>query len=284
MEPTLEIKMVRENLALAVACWTAVKKGLITPAHLPTGRAVVTSEAGEVVELFNPLELKGDEDLVRCATNQVRGAFAFSVMQTHRSLESVHTTTPLQEADPDCKAARCAIYLLNNALRQDMLAPEWACPLGYRHRFEVRPISFVLDASDLDGRTVFWDDFGGLEKYLGLLEYCAGQVQQMPPGRGRTRKGEAGDETSLRLGLTEALSNSDPVAQFIAARCKVGPEALTTAGGLYFEYLDWCQEIGQEALGQRSFGIRLTRLGFIRRRRGRGRHWWQGVELSAAGG
>ena len=51
MEPVLEISMVRENLALAIAVWTAVKKGLITTAHLPTGRAAVTSDTGRVVEL-----------------------------------------------------------------------------------------------------------------------------------------------------------------------------------------------------------------------------------------
>ena len=90
MEPVLEISMVRENLALAIAVWTAVKKGLITTAHLPTGRAAVTSDAGRVVEIFNPLELHGEGDLIRGATNQVRAAFAFSVIQTHRILESVY--------------------------------------------------------------------------------------------------------------------------------------------------------------------------------------------------
>ncbi|MCH8351854.1 MAG: hypothetical protein IIB29_16510, partial [Chloroflexi bacterium] len=43
---------------------------------------------------------------------------------------------------------------------------------------------------------------------------------------------------------------------------------------------DWCRETGQTALVQRSFGMRLTQLGFTRRRRGRGRHWWQGIALA----
>ena len=44
MEPALEIKMVRENLALAVCLWAAAKKGLITPLHLPAGRVVLTED------------------------------------------------------------------------------------------------------------------------------------------------------------------------------------------------------------------------------------------------
>ena len=60
MDPTLEISMVRENLALSISVWTAAKKGMITTAHLPTGRAAVTSDAGRVVEVFIPLELHGE--------------------------------------------------------------------------------------------------------------------------------------------------------------------------------------------------------------------------------
>jgi len=285
MEPVLEISMVRENLALAIAVWTAVKKGLITTAHLPTGRAAVTSDAGRVVEIFNPLELHGEEDLVRCATNQVRAAFAFSVVQTQRTLESVYDGSPLQDPDQDRKAARCAIYLLNNSMRRGMLTPTWSCPLGFRRSFKVGFISFSLDASELDGKTVFWDDFGGLEKYLELLAYLAEQAKQPPPkAASRTRTEEAPDVNSIRRDFMEAASPSDPVSQFISAKCMVGPDSQTIAGGLYDEYVEWCQETGQDALGQRSFGMQLTRLGFTRRRRGRGRHWWQGIGLAGATG
>lgn len=283
MEPALEIKMVRENLALAIAYWTGVRKGLITSAHLPTGRAVVTSEAGRVVEVFNPLELKGDEDLARCATNQVRSAHAFSVMHTHRALESVYSGTPLEETDPDRKAARCAIYLLNVAMTRDMLAPVWACPPSYRQRFGVQPISFVLDAAHLDGKTVNWHDFGGLEKYLDLLDYIAGQVEQLPERTARPNAGDARKEASTQPSFKETISVADPVSQFVAARCVVEPDAQTIAGGLYADFLEWCRDSSLPTLGQRSFGMRLTKLGFTRRRRGRGRHWWQGIGIAAGG-
>ena len=81
--------------------------------------------------------------------------------------------------------------------------------------------------------------------------------------------------------VREALANSDPMALFISDRCLVSPESRTIASGLYSEYVDWCLETERAALGQRSFGMQLTKLGFTRRRRGRGRHWWDGIELSA---
>ena len=33
-------------------------------------------------------------------------------------------------------------------------------------------------------------------------------------------------------------------------------------------------------MAQRSFGMRLTALGFERRRRGKGKHWWMGIDLT----
>ena len=283
MEPALEIKMVRENLALAIAYWTGVRKGLITSAHLPAGRGIVTSDTGQVVEVFNSLKLEGNEDLARCATNQVRGAHAFSVMHTHRILESVYSGTPLEETDPDRKSARCAIHLLNVTMMQDMLAPVWACPPNYRQRFGVQPISFVLDASKLDGKTVYWHDFGGLEKYLDLLDYIAGQVEKLPEKTARPDAGETRKERHALPHSIETISVADPVSQFVAARCLVDPGAQTIAGGLYADFLEWCREGGLPILGQRSFGLRLTKMGFTRRRRGRGRHWWQGIGIAAGG-
>ncbi len=280
LTPALEIRMVRENLALAIAYWTAVKKGMVTPDHLPTGRAVVTSDAGEVVEIFNPLELKGQDDLLRCAANQVRGSFAFSVMQTHSSLEAGSGSTPLQEADSDFRSARCAIYLLNNSLQRVMLTPVWVCPPSYRHSFQVGPVAFTLNATNLEGKPVVWDDFGGLEKYLGLLEFCADWVEQHAYVAQSAPVSRPERTAAPRRGLVEALTQDDQVAQFIAEMCSVRTEAQTIAGGLYADYLEWCRETGQTALVQRSFGMRLTQLGFTRRRRGRGRHWWQGIALA----
>ena len=74
MEPGLEIRMVWENLALALALWSGTKKGLITKDHLPSGLTAVPNDDGVLVHVFNPLVFKDEQDLVRCVNNQVRGA------------------------------------------------------------------------------------------------------------------------------------------------------------------------------------------------------------------
>ena len=280
MEPAQEIRMVWENLALAMALSAGAKKGLITTAHVPTGRAAVPTDDGMVVEVFNPLDLSSNQDLARCINNQVRGAVTFSAMQTHGTMAQVFSSQPLREVDPDLRAARSALFLLYNTLSQGMLAPVWSCPPAYRQRFEVRPISFVLDASNLDGKEVFWQDFGGLGKYLDLLEYCIGWLEQAPrdvePAVGVVVPTGLIQENQLSM----ALLDDEPVAVFIQDKCVMDPNGHAIAKDLYDQYLEFCRDKRQEPLVQRNFGIQLTKLGFVRKRRGRGRHWWQGVKLA----
>lgn len=278
MEPALEIRVVRQNLVLALALWAAAKKSLITPLHLPSSRVVLPEDAAGPLEVTSTLGLRGQQDLVRCTANQTRSAFAFSVLQTHRTLEYLSALPPLREADSDHRSARCTIQLLNDSMRRDMLVPAWDCPPEYRQRFEVKPVHFVMDASSLDGKPVLWDDFGGLEQFLGLLDYCAGWVEN-----GLPRGGQQGiarplpgleDRSEDNTGATRLLR------EFIEERCVSGPDAQTTAAELYSAYTAWCHESGREPLTQRGFGMRLTALGFHRRRRARGRHWWQGIQVA----
>ena len=270
--------MVWEDLALTMALWAGMKKGLITRAHLPTGRAVVPSKEGFVVEVVNPLDLKTDHDLARCINNHVRGSVTFSAMQAHHTLTQVYRDPPLCEVDPDLRAARCAIFVMSSSLSQGMLAPVWDCPAAYRHRFEVRPISFVLDTSALVGKPVHWEDFGGLDKYLDLLQYCGRRLGQAMPPEADTRGVTPEASVTQKPQLSMAPGHEGPVATFVATKCVVDLEARAMAKDLYTSYLDWCQDTERVPLVQRSFGIQLTKLGFVRKRRGRGRHWWQGVE------
>ena len=370
--PEWEIRMVRENLALAIACWTAVQKGQITPAQLPAGREALVSSAGQVVEVFNPLPPMSRVELARCSSNQVRCAFAFSAMQSHRTLEAVCPGAPLtqpgdvshpllpgrhdgmgrrSQRDDGLNAARACLYLLDRTFRRGMLVPVWACPPEYRQRFVVGPVSFVLDATELDGKPVSWDDFGGLEKYLKLLDFCAAAVEgrkrdpdflpdfaeeapsghsngagtveagKQPTTAGRTPSkraaGSVGNglpnggmgrrsQTDAKQGGSGADSakeaeagrwrdadeaeagrqrDTDEIVRgFVDDRCIVGPGTRIIARGLYDEFLDWCMETEREPLSQRAFGMRLTGMGFRRKRRGRGRHWWEGLGLKDSGG
>ena len=284
--------MVKENLALSIALWAAAQRGVITAAYVP-GKTEFKALNDDTVEVDTPLQLRDNRELVRCINNQIRGSFAFSAIQTHRTMETTYKGQPLQDPDPDLKAARCALYLLSNTMSRDLLSPVWVCPPDYRHRFEVKPVDFTLDASILDGKEVLWDDFGGLQSYMALLQYCSEQVErthleteaaalaaaQAEAAREAAAKAAAAAARAAESGEASPLTE---VAQFVAARCVVSDDALIIAKDFYQAYLDWCQEQGREALPQRTFGMQLTAQGFQRRRRGKGKHWWLGVGLLTA--
>ena len=177
MDSHLRIKLVQENLALSISLWAAAERGVITAGLIP-GRSEILRRSGQIVKVSTPLQRGDNTNLVRYLNNQIRGSFALSAVNTHLVLSNAYGDSPLEEADPDLRAARCSFYLLNHTLSHDMMTQVWRCPVEYRQRFEVSSIGFVLDANQLDGKEVFWDDFGGLPKYLDLLEYCKQRVGQ----------------------------------------------------------------------------------------------------------
>ena len=287
------IKMVKENLALSIALWAAAQRGVITAAYVP-GKTEFKALNDATVEVDTPLQLGDNRELVRCINNQIRGSFAFSAIQTHRTMELTYKGQPLQDPDPDLKAARCALYLLSNTMSRDLLSPVWVCPPDYRHRFEVKPVDFTLDASILDGKEVLWDDFGGLQRYMALLQFCSDQVEKAQEeaaaaakaaaeaAAAREAAARAAAAAELAAAAGEAASPLAQVADFVAARCAVNEDALIIAKEFYQAYIDWCKEQGRQPLPQRTFGMQLTAQGFQRRRRGKGKHWWVGVGLLAA--
>lgn len=285
--------MVKENLALSIALWAAAQRGVITAAYVP-GKTEFKALNDATVEVDTPLQLGDNRELVRCINNQIRGSFAFSAIQTHRTMELTYKGQPLQDPDPDLKAARCALYLLSNTMSRDLLSPVWVCPPDYRHRFEVKPVDFTLDASILDGKEVLWDDFGGLQRYMALLQFCSDQVEKAQEeaaaaakaaaeaAAAREAAARAAAAAELAAAAGEAASPLAQVADFVAARCAVNEDALIIAKEFYQAYIDWCKEQGRQPLPQRTFGMQLTAQGFQRRRRGKGKHWWVGVGLLAA--
>ena len=67
------------------------------------------------------------------------------------------------------------------------------------------------------------------------------------------------------------------IQRFVEDCCAVSPEDACTARDLYIAYLRWCDENRRGPMVQRNFGLGLTQMGFRRRRRGQGRHWWLGL-------
>ena len=343
MEAYLRIKLVQQNLALAISLGAAAQRGFITAGLIP-GRSEIVTGSGQLVAVSTPLQLGDNTKLIRCLDNQIRGNFALSAINTHLVLSNVYANSPLEEGEPDLRAARCCFYLLDHTLSHDMITPVWRCPVAYRQRFEVSSLGFLLDATHLDGKEVFWDDFGGLSKYLDLLGYCKQEVAPLTesaastipvPRESRpesspletfpatddpvpaifpTKTGPAapapvlagaavaaspitvapfGTQRPLPIGealpIGEILSQSsdpdpgltsDSASAFVSTCGVVAPKAMIIANELYNGYLTWCRETGRESLSQKSFGMRLTGVGFERKRRGRGRHWWIGLGLA----
>ena len=276
---SIDIQMVRENLALSIAFWAAAQRGVITASNVPS-KSAFKALTNEFVEVDSPLELTDNRELVRCVSNQIRSAFAFSAIQTYRSLETTYRGSPLQESDPDLKGARCVFYVLNKTVAQNLVAPVWNCPPEYRFKLEVPDVPFCLDASSLEGKEVFWDDFGGLQRYLGLLEYCCLRVAEDTSGIIREPKVvDAEPQVKHSVSRNGKVSSVADVAVFITDRCQIGESEKVIAKGLYQTYTEWCYQRGEVPLAQRSFGMQLTAQGFQRQRRGKGRHWWMGVGL-----
>lgn len=291
-----EIRLVKENLDLSVALMQAVQDEKIT------ANQIFRDGPEEMFVAFAVNQTGPDQmELTRRVTNQARAAFALSVIQTQRSLDRVFAGAPIEEENHDLQAARCVMFLLNKAVAPNLFTPVWDCPPQYRRRFEVRPINLLMDAAEIHGEGLSWDHLGGLPKFLDLLEYFANRIKILPEidqiavAEPKVAANNVPQETSINALANKPMEALEPevmpatpvaaetidssVARFISERCDLGGNNRITAKELYAGFQEWCRETGQDDVSQRSFGMQLTALGLQRRRRGRGRHWWEGICL-----
>ena len=84
-----------------------------------------------------------------------------------------------------------------------------------------------------------------------------------------------------RIAVASQATEMGPIDQFVADACSTGGRAMTLAGDLYTSYANWCLEHGYLAHSQRKFGLELRARGYQRKRRGKGKHWWIGVQSRA---
>ena len=290
MKPAFEIRMVKENLDLSLALLQAVQEQKVTAKQL-------FRDGPEDMFVAFAVDNDGPDqaELTRRAANQARAAFALAVIQTQRSLDRVFSNPPLEEEDPDLRAARCVMFLLNNTVFANLFTPVWNCPPEYRRRFEVRPINLLIDAGELHGKLLSWDDVGGLRQFIELLVFFANWAEDLTeterPAAGQHDTPAARwesvseDEVQPEIVISSpapAQTIDGPVARFVDVQCDVGGSNLILAKELYEGFQIWCRDTGQDDVSQRSFGMQLTAMGFQRRRRGRGKHWWDGIRLVAA--
>ena len=336
------VLLARENLCLAMALFAASHQGLITTAFVPA-RADIYLQNGDVVDYAVPLELTDNAALVRCAGNQIRGAFALCVLQTQRELASgfpdllADANEDANEFDADLRAAGAAVYLIARSVERDLIAPRWDIPPDYRRTHAVPAFDFALDATRLDGQAVRWEHFGGLPRFLDLTRYLARRLDESEPVTGPGEYGIAGDLAGMlssdaasdgppviqpgfgsgagrlrrpdaalsndalsgnalsdadtlsgwvaptappepRFGIAAPAAEAGPVGDFVTDACATDAGAMTLASALYTSYAAWCLDNGYLSVSQRKFGLELTAQGYQRKRRGKGRHWWVGLQ------
>lgn len=384
MKPGDEIRLVKRNLDFAVALWKGAVSGRVPAAPLlrPGSELPLFAQQAQAT---HPSESDLAAELTRGAANQMRAAFALSALQAQRSLESVFSGEPIEEEWVELRAARSVMYLIGRAVQRSILMPVWECPPAYRRLFHIRRFGLTLNATGLEGRVLSWDDFGGLERYLALLEYCAASANAAVTAGPRTatrtlpryvgsQRNEFGgvigspatasgeeeaptvvrplrnypgeppdrrlapdappflppqvpddpgpEEDSWDSALQEqagqwhsipdrndvARSTNGPtrnnggpnghrrpaqregsplgpaagnlISRFVQEQCETGDERRMLAGELYAGFVAWCGDTSAQAVSQRAFGMRLTSLGFRRKRRGHGKHWWEGIRLA----
>ncbi len=349
MRPGEEIRLVKDNLAFAVAFWKAAAAGQVSPRALisPGSRASRSGRPG-IDSWESGAGLAAE--LTRGAANQMRAAFSLSALQARRSLAAAFPGEPIEEELPELRTALSVVHLIALAVRRSIIRPVWECPPPYRRLFHIRRLGFTLNATGIGGRPLSWDDFGGLDRYIELLEYCAasadsvgsnvsaqgrvvlpghlskldfddiiglpgadpGETAETPPARPPTDY-NGGVPPPNRMPvmppapvaaaapqppvdpppvpqladgppvITAPEGGANPIDRFVAECCLTGEGKRILAGELYAGFLEWRRNTGQEPISQRAFGMRLTALGFRRKRRGHGKHWWEGIRLADAG-
>ena len=177
MRPGQEIRLVKENLAFAVALWKAVSSGRLSPESFrQQQRSDSPGFGGERDRPPNELSA----ELARGAGNQMRAAFALAALQARRSLAVAFPGEPIEEEFPELRTALSVMHLIALAVQRSVIQPVWECPTPYRRLFHIKRLGLRLNATGLGGRALSWDDFGGLEVYLELLEYCAASADAVP--------------------------------------------------------------------------------------------------------
>ena len=90
-----------------------------------------------------------------------------------------------------------------------------------------------------------------------------------------------GAPEEVREATASYRDEMDILADFLKDRCQETPASQVASKELYEAYTGWCQDNGQEPIGQRAFVLALREKGFKQCRIGsRGVRGWLGLELN----
>ena len=88
-----------------------------------------------------------------------------------------------------------------------------------------------------------------------------------------------GEPDEVQQATAGYRAEMDVVGQFLAECCLLGPHYRTKAAALYDAYKHWCEQNGEHADVQRTWGMGLTERGLERKRGHGGSYWWVGLGL-----
>ena len=94
-------------------------------------------------------------------------------------------------------------------------------------------------------------------------------------------KAKDSPEDSEQPAADAAPKVDSQLSQFVSECCKVGEGEACTARNLYVAYQRWCDLNLNAPMLQRNFGLGLSEMGFQRRRRKHGQHWWLGLSVNS---
>jgi len=136
------------------------------------------------LEVFSWGQHVAEHDELVLTREQEEQAFAtlghcatyISVVQVHTALESVHDD-PFQIAEADVASAFHISRLIRNAFAHNPFIPVWEVRDAWKNRRFVVPDVITLDTSDLDGKPLRREDYGGPIAILRLIEFAERVVQ-----------------------------------------------------------------------------------------------------------
>lgn len=115
------------------------------------------------------------------------------------------------------------------------------------------------------------------KEWPGILRWCVDGCREW------IKEGLEIPETVLKA-TEEYRQESDTFAQFLSDRCIIGPGAKVTNKTLKDDYLNWCKQNGETAIGQREFTAKLKERGLENKRSAPGGGTeWHGIRLTDYG-
>jgi hypothetical protein len=167
--PKTKLRTAQANLTLAIRLNGEVMAGRIRYTLYQREMAVITGGTG----LRLPAHPEGSkQDLIIGMNNLVLMAIGASALTADEVLEQVFGK---QEKEVGRKGLRAVVHQVRNAFAHSPWRPRWKIFENRRHKYEVHLGAFgqfVFDATTLDSQQLKPEDFGGLEAWVNILQYC----------------------------------------------------------------------------------------------------------------